>query len=397
MPGNILQIVVALILIIVFFIIGFSIYNMENIKAMQDSNKVKVITSIFDGIKDFNTVNNEAYNTMNSNSSSYRNLGASANQYAGTEMTYNFWLYIDNSKNQVFIPIQDSTNTTTISADPGLLNSDGTSAFNSKDLPFILFLRGNPIPYVYKNLCSDKNNDNNSTILKTDILVKCPLVKLEHGGDVLTVEFNTLINPDALKFDSRNICNDKNTSWQYMNSYKVGLQGLNSRQTLQKKWFMVTVIIQDTFPTDPYPIRNKIRTRIYINGVRELDKYITGSISFNGVEEINNTIQTYNVSNPIKSNQGNLYVAPNIMYNTQNGSVIQTTMGKVTVPKALMMSDLKYANYSLSDGEIKSMYSNGITKHYAPNQNTSGNLPDANAFMSQLSIDQSTNMLSEIQ
>ena len=367
------QILVAIFLILAFLIIGFAVYNMETIKALQYTGRTRKITNIFDGIKDLKDSNNEIYNTLDKSNTNYIEITPSVNQYGGTEYSYNFWLYIDNTNNKLFTAVDETKEWT--KPDAGLLDESKTKPVDSNDLPVVLFLRGNPKPYIYKNLCyTDKKPE-----LKTDILVKSPLVKLERGGDVLSVEINTVSSPDSVKEQSRNTCIDKaDVTWKYMNSYKIALQGLSSRRSLQAKWFMVSIVLKDTYPTDPYPVRNKIRAQIYINGEMELDKYINSGKS--------------NPANPIKSNEGNFYIAPSIKYTKPDGSLIQLTRNNINSDKTLMMCDMKYANYALTPGEIKSFYEKGITKSYALNNKTS---TDVNNFMDSLSTERG-NLLKEL-
>ena len=99
-----IQIILAIALVVIFFIIGFAIYNMEFINSIRQKGVVKVETPIFVGVKDLYGVQDEMYNTVDPKSGSYRAIVSSYNQSAGIEYTYNFWLYVDREK--IFTPVQ---------------------------------------------------------------------------------------------------------------------------------------------------------------------------------------------------------------------------------------------------------------------------------------------------
>jgi hypothetical protein len=342
MFGPAMQILVAILLVILLFVIGFFIYNMELAKSIRDAGKLKKETVIFNGIKDLKIANNETYNTVNKNDMTYRDISPSVNQGSGAEFSYNFWLYLDSSAFDV--PVQDNI----VRPDSGLAKDD-----------LILLVHGDKTPYTYKNLC---NTD------KKDIMVKCPLIKIQRGGDVLAVEFNTMSSPDAVHEQSRNTCTETSTDWSMVNSYKIALSGLRNKEpaNYNKKWFMVTVIIQDTSPTDPLPLRNKVRCRILVNGVTELDRFVDGGLNAHA-------------PSLLRQNLGFLHVAPVVTF----GSA--ATDKTLTVPSArqVYMADLSYFNYALNVDEVKSMYKSGYNKQYALSASQSD--PDT-AFMTEQSV-----------
>ena len=198
----------------------------------------------------------------------------------------------------------------------------------------------------YKSLCSTTKE----TKTKTDIILKCPLVKLENACDILTVEFNTLASPDIIQENSVNTCTVESKDWKYINSYKMCVSGLTSKSSLNKKWNMITVVVQETYPSDPLPIRNKVRCTIYINGGMELDKYADGAFNASDISVL-------------KQNQGNLYVAPTIKDST--GKTISADPTKSEANK-LLMADMTFYNYALDTVEINSIFSSGFTKQWAP-------------------------------
>jgi hypothetical protein len=198
------------------------------------------------------------------------------------------------------------------------------------------------------------------------------LVKLEKGGEVLTVEFNTVGSPDAIIENSRNICAQKSTDWNYMNSYKIGVTNMSK---YDKQWIMVTIVVQDTYPTDPLPIRNKARCTIYINGGVELDQYVDGKFG-----------SKPNEMSIVKQNQGNFYVAPQITYSNSNTTFLPATESL----KGVCIADLTYYNYVPTSDDIKNLFAAEFTKSYAPaygNPTNQVQASTANNFMNNISTD----------
>ncbi|QIG60172.1 hypothetical protein [Dishui Lake large algae virus 1] len=315
-----LQVLTAVAAVIILFIIGYSIFNREYIKAVREWNKLQNRVDIFKGIKDMAIAGGEIYSTTNDKTPMYMNLKSSVNQASGIEFTYNFWLYKDSG---FVFPAE------AIQTDRGLSTND-----------VVLLLRGLDKPSTYKNICGN---------VKTDLLLKCPLIKLENNGDALTVEFNTEKSPDVVHEGAKNTCMLGSTEWEVANSYKVAVKGLTSNSNFDKKWFMVTVVIQDTYPVDPEPIRNKVRVRIYINGVLELDQYVDSKLG-----------QTTSDASILKPNNGNLYVMPKI--SLPSGTTVMPTNDQLY---KIMMADLSYFNYVIDEDMIQKIYKNSFNMYSA--------------------------------
>lgn len=340
MFGALLQIIAAFILVIFLFAIGYFIYNMEAINSYKNARTVKKTIPIFQGVIDIGTYSTKAYNTLNKNASSYREIVPSYNQAAGAEFTYNFWLY------------QDGFTYNQPNPDAGSTIKHTDTGLNANN--FILFLHGDKNPYDYKNICG---------VNKADIKIKCPLVKLENNGDVLTVEFNTMSSPDVVREQARNVCRENSTDWKFMNSHKVSIRDLK-KTTAEKKWQMITIVIQDTSPNDPLPIRNKIRCRIYVNGTLELDRYVDAGMGL------------YSGQTLLRRNTSFFYVSPKITFTPYKYSVpgregSKTSSTSTTTSNAyvanpandnkLLMSDLTYFNYALASSDIRSLFDKGYT------------------------------------
>jgi len=363
-----IQIFLAIAIVIILCVIGFIVYDADQINAIRKSTVPQITTPIFKGIIDLKTTKDIEYNTLDSTDAlnpNYVNLGDSYNQPGGAEFTYNFWLYVDKSKFTGGTPTNSEKTTTSrgsIGADKGLATDN-----------IILLLRGDKIPKRYTNLCGDP---------KTDILVKCPLIKLENTpgtssemkADMLTVEFNTIQGPDAIQENSDDTCKQKSVSWSHVNSFKLSVTGLTSKPGIAGKWNMITVMIRDTYPNDPLPIRNKTRCTIYINGGIELDTYVDGKFAKGYSNNANPSI--------IKMNKGNLYIAPTVSgaYSLSNASA-----------KGVMMADLTFYNYAIPTTTIKQLFASQFTKAYAPTPGTVSDKILDKVWMNNVSTNTSNN------
>lgn len=328
-----IQVLIAICVVIILFFIGFSVYNYEFIKSIKLSSETaaRTVVPIYNGIKDISINYDEVYTTTNKDAASYRNVNNSYHEGGGIEFSYSFWLYI-------FAPttgVAATPNTTALSPDKGF-----SDRINKQT---VLFAKGTNEISTYKNVCGvDKN----------DIMVKCPLVKLEEDYSQLTVEFNTVPARDSdyiegIKADSRYVCDEFTTEWKKANAHKLTLGNIN-RAEFANKWIMVSIIIQDIVPTDPLPYRNKAHCKIYINNFKELDVYVDGTL----------TPRKDNHST-IKVNNGNLYVFPKL-------TVGSTYTKRETDANKLMMADLTYYNYAINKEAIESLFGKGPSKYTAP-------------------------------
>lgn len=348
--GSTIQVVIAIALVVILCVVAFLVYNAEMVRAIKESGTVKRQVSIFSGIKDLSLSNNEAYDTVNPSDPLYRNLENSVNQKAGAEYTYNFWLYMDSSKSPLNTNFSASQlkNNAENGTGVGLMKQNTYTPLEIK--PFVLLLRGDDTAVPYKSICDGK--------MKVDVLVKQPMIKLERNWDVLTIELNTQDKPDVVKEKSRNTCDSSETDWNTLNSYRIGVKDVKNK--LARKWNMITLIVQDTYPSDPLPIRNKVRVRLYVNGMLELDRYVDGKLA-----------DTSSKATLLRQNNGNLYVAPQIKAKALTGNTEPTLtyVNTTTTPfsrNALMMADLTYFNYAIDTAQIKSIFDAGFNRNYAP-------------------------------
>lgn len=324
---TLVQILIALVIVIVLFVIAFYIYNREYISAIQTASQLRKRVDIFKGIKDLKYNKNELYDTYDKSHPTFKDLQLSVNQKGGAEFTYNFWLYKDDL---ISLP----RDTIPVKTDQGLRTDD-----------IVLLLKGTKQTHNYRGLCGTN---------KTDVLVKCPLIKLQSDLDVLTVEINTVGSPDGVHEMSRNTCTDASRDWKKMNAHILAVEGL-SKPNFNKKWFMVTVVLQDVTPVDPLPFRNRVRVLVYVNGVIELDRYVDGRLG-----------SVADDPSVIRQNLSPLYVAPSIRLERPGATPVTVEIPSSIPEKSLYMADLSYHNYALPVEEIKALVSAGFTKSVAP-------------------------------
>jgi hypothetical protein len=332
----IIQVLFAICVVIILFLIGFSVYNYEYVKSLKVSNSSmqKEAVPIFAGIKDPKLVENEIYTTNDKSLATYRDINNSAHQKGGVEFSYTFWLYLKES----------STESTNNFSQNLSVPDEGFTSGNINNQT-ILFVKGSNKLQTYKNVC---NKD------KIDVMVKCPLVKLERNRTQLTVEFNTVpMNADGkdyvegIKQGAKNACDEYTSDWKKANAHKLTLGNID-RAEFSNKWILVSIVLHDTLPTDPLPYRNKSHCTIYINNMKELETYVDG-----------NLIPDKDNFSTIKMNKGALYLFPKLSLDNNTTYIPQHT-------NEIMMSNLTYYNYAIDTLTVDTLFTRGPSKYTAP-------------------------------
>jgi hypothetical protein len=346
-----LQVFAAIVVVVSLLVIAYWQFDKDKVTALRASGKLKQEVVIFEGIKDFNSSVNEVYDTYDPASGSYKNLMPSINQQAGIEYSYNFWLYMDQNKLKTVIGDSSIRETTGVRPYGGLTTVTNGSLQLS---PVVLLMRGDPNMYNYKLVCDETNT-------KLDVLLKNPMIKLEHGGDVISVEFNTIDKPDAVKN-----CNSAYGTWEVANSHKVGIKGIVNQQAkeLDKKWFMVTVVIQETIPTMSLAHRYQTQCSIYINGKLKTNQSVQGRQS--------DTPQSSPINAPVRQPTGHLYVNKILMNGNNKYSLEISKDGSSSArDNSLMMANLSYFNYALGEGDVNNLFAKRFARKVAPSATTS--------------------------
>lgn len=334
MLGAVVQIVLAAVVAMALFVGAFAVYNRELVATLTTRVSPKQRVDIFQGVKDLRYNRNEVYNTSNPQHSTFKDLALSINQRGGAEFAYNFWLY-----KPTYAPATNDA------VQPGVRD-----VLEKHDV--VLLLRGAPRKHRFYGVCGEYPAAGES-----NVLVKCPLVKLQRSEtgvmDVLTVELNTDYRPDGVREMAKDRCTSSGgLQWSAANGHKLAVAGLSGANFV-KKWFMVTVVVRDTNPEDRLPVRNKIQVQIFINGALELERYVDtarGQVSS----------KTPSI---LRQNFGPLYVAPLALNNfDETGG----TGDIITDNDPFFMADLSYFNYGPSLQEIEVLYKAGFHKKIAP-------------------------------
>lgn len=302
--SDVVQIIFGIMFVTFLAFIAYIIYNKELLYNLSTSGNNKKDIVVFDGIMDFST-SSYNINTYNKSASSFKDLTPSINQNGGAEYSYNFWIYMDRGK-----------------------------ITSSNDI--ILLLRGDKlkVPYLNKTNCQLQKSNNGYYMIKN------PLIRMKSDGSALIVEYNTLTNPDSYREYGKNATDCSVNSWYEKNKGLLGIYDLNN-YVYDKKWFMITIVLQETIPENDILNKNKTVCRMYINGINVLDRIVESPYN-----------NSYG-SSAMKHNRGKLYINPD--------------KESITNPQddALKLANMSYHNYSLEPLEIVNLFNKGFTKSQA--------------------------------
>lgn len=310
---DLLQIIIALIVIVIMGVLAYSIYNNDASVFIEDATKSIVIkkkVKILDGTFAYDTNKTAVINTTFPYYGNYRDIVPSINQKGGAEYTYNFWIYMDTEGNL------------------GSGNSVKTK---------VLFVKGSDTRIQYLS-----DNKNNCYASETGgwYLVKNPLVRVNiKSGKVsaIVTEFNTIKSVDAVHDSPEKInCSSSDINQKDLNMF--GIYGLEGRTDLHGRWSMITLVVSETNPNSDIMFRNEAVVKMYLNGYEYFNKtsdayYSSGS-----------------VTTAMRNNSGNLYINPD---------KTETDYSKLAI------SDLTYFNYALTDEEVISLHKAGFNKNTA--------------------------------
>ena len=312
--SNIIQIILASILILLLLFIAYMIYNYESLLNIRNARTLRKEIVIFDGIMDFATTQ-WSFNTYNRSLLSFKDLTPSVNQNGGAEYSYNFWLYI---------------------------NKSGLNNISSSDI--VLLSRGSKIkvPYINNTNCELTNKG-------SYLLVRNPLIRMKADGSSLIVEYNTITNPDSFRENGTNMINCASGSWFDKNKGMLGIYNMDN-YVYNKRWFMVTVILREITPDNDILYKNKTSCKIYLNGLNILDRIVESPYG-----------NTYG-SAAMKHNRAPLHVNPGDIFSSSSKNDVNPFVTAGTGTSALKMANLHYYNYALSDNEIVQLFNNKFSK-----------------------------------
>jgi hypothetical protein len=340
------QVIIALIILLLMGYVAYNIYLIELHHMFKGQNDLRKETEVFSGIIDFNDIKELKYNTKNKAHEKYRDISPSINQQGGAEYTYNFWLYVDQSR------IQQLNNV------------------EKKDI--LLILKGEKQFYYNNNFnynCMFKSGDSTST-KHPILLTKNPLIRLSYDGKNLAVDYNNILSPESYQNNSKYTrCDsiDNNKDWWVRNKNMIGVYDIE----FSSKWFMVTVVMKEIADNNNILTKNRAICRIYINGLHVFE---------NKLETIYGSNQDI-YSATFKNNNSPLYINP--IFNMKNDDVISRLQKKTQnipyfdissakydekyntdnpndISGVIKMGDLKYYNYALEEDAINQLFRTGL-------------------------------------
>lgn len=205
----IVQVILSIIIIIIILKVGVPFFFKELKSLESDSNAFKTISNdytvnIIDGIMPFTS--SEVYiTTTNKLDDNYVNIPRSINRSSGAQFSFSFWInkgkdFKPESLSDRVILIYGLKNKDTIAKKlPVDLDSLSIDTTFYTDLPYKTILEskieGEPIDVTPAAIAgSDKNYRSFNISAKTDIIVKCPLIKFSKNGKDIEVEVNTIKN-----------------------------------------------------------------------------------------------------------------------------------------------------------------------------------------------------------
>ena len=347
------QVIIALIILLLMGYVAYNIYLIELHHMFKGNNDIRKETEIFNGIIDFKEVKDLKYNTKNRAHEKYRDISPSINQQGGAEYTYNFWLYVDQSKIQY------------------LQNE------NKKDI--LLFLKGEKNIYYnndYNYNCMYKSRDSTSTKHPV-LLTKNPLVRLSYDGKNLAVDYNNILSPDSYQNNSKyNRCDgvDNTIPWWDRNKNMIGVYDIE----FSNKWFMVTIVMKEVADNNNILTKNRAICRIYINGLLIFENkletiYGSNQDIYSATFKNNNSPlyinpvfdMKYSANSPGRKTSGDAmdkidmnlpYLDMNMVKYDEKYNVDNPT----DISGIVKMGDLKYYNYALEADAINQLFRTGL-------------------------------------
>lgn len=248
-----LQIIVALTLLFIVYLITLSVLNVDAI-VNKPSNvvKEKEITLVVDGYAGPSTLKNYAFNTVNPYVDNFKRIARSVNRIGGASFTYQFWLRVDEPDDTLF---------------------------NKR----IIFVKGDTRQYKvgYYNKVGDTSFTMKNR-LGSDYHINCPMISFGSSYREIVVSFNTT--------------NDIRTQIRInMNSTDDPSSRKNLLSMLPMRWMLMTFIFEDNVSlTNSF--ENGIKFSFYANDIPYWSETASSSAAL--------------YQNMIKQNDGDLFFVP---------------------------------------------------------------------------------------
>ena len=253
-----LQIIVALILLFVVYLITLSVLNVDAI-VNKPSNivKEKEITLLVDGFAGPSLLKDYRFNTVNPYVENFKRIAKSVNRMGGASFTYQFWLRVDEPDDALF---------------------------NNR----IIFVKGDNRQYQvgYYKKVEHAEEDNNSYVIANTLQkgyhINCPMISFGSSYRDIVVAFNTT--------------NDIRTQIRInMNPTDDPSSRKNLLSMLPMRWMLMTFIFED----------NVSLTNSFENGIKF--SFYANDIPY-WTETASSSAALY--QNMIKQNDGDIFFTP---------------------------------------------------------------------------------------
>jgi hypothetical protein len=257
--GLALQILLALIIVIILYIVTIAILGLDSIVVSKNTNVFpQESTMIVNGYAPASYLIGRRYNTINMFSSNFMKIGRSVNTQGGAQFTYQFWIRIDDPNDKFF-----------------------------KDL--VLLLKGDDRKYKMGVYDKDKltlikripEKQPGSMEDQADIMIRCPLIKFVDSYRRMRVQFNTANNP----LTTIDINMDPNK----------GIDRRNILSLLPLNWYLMTFVFQDNVSYTNMK-ENGINFQFWLNDIAYQEN---GANNMTGLK-----------NNMLKQNDGDLFLFP---------------------------------------------------------------------------------------
>lgn len=221
------QIILALIVLMIVYLITLSIMNVDAIVNSDKGNviKEKEITSIVDGYAGPSVLKNMSFNTVNPYVQDYARINKSVNKMGGASFTYQYWMKVEDASDELF-----------------------------KDR--IIMLKGDPRKYnlAYYNPPTNATNQYKlKSIMSPNYYVCCPMISFGNSYRELKVTFNT--NNDMLT-----------QIYIRMDPDGDPTSKKNLLSMMPTRWLMFTFVFEDNYSyTDSS--ENGIKFTLYVNDI----------------------------------------------------------------------------------------------------------------------------------
>jgi len=343
-----IQVVISLIILLLMGYIAYNIYIIELHTMFKGSGDIRKEIEISRGILDYKEATEIKFSTVNKAHFRFLDITPSTNQQGGAEYSYNFWLYVDKEK---------------------------IKASNQSKQDIVLFFKGEK--YTYFN--NDKNFNCSSTLSPTNsirglsIITKNPLVRINHDGSKLAIDYNNILSPDSYQHRSFNKdCDSKSGDWNDKNSNLLGVYDIN----FDSRWYMVTIVMKEISDNNNILSNNRAECKIYINGYEVFNK------------KVETIYENASHSATYKNNNSPFYINPKFNganNSPENENPFFNTAG-FTDLNTLKIGDIKYFNYAINKDVIAGLLQKGLNKEdYKPiiiDKNKEYNMVSADEFES---------------